>query len=150
MREAEFVHLVVEHGDDGNDPSEDGPDGKILTEVLERGKKTVKKGGSVIYSYRLMHVDMNVYNDAVWRSSGCEPSSVEFRPQQPPTPPKPPHPPTCVQQCWFHVRKKKGPWCLAIFCLRARVSLSGGSGVCGDRNSSLRPLSTKPTLTFCR
>ena len=39
MREAEVVYLVVEHGDDGNDPAEKGPDGKILAEVLERGKK---------------------------------------------------------------------------------------------------------------
>ncbi len=35
---------MVEHGDDGNDPAEDGPDGKILAEVLERGKKLFYNG----------------------------------------------------------------------------------------------------------
>ncbi len=44
MWERAFFHLVVEHGDDGNDPSEDGPDGKVLAEVLERGKNCFKKG----------------------------------------------------------------------------------------------------------
>ena len=44
MREADFVYLVVEHGDDGNDPSEESPDGKVLAGVLERGKKLFLKG----------------------------------------------------------------------------------------------------------